>query len=228
MDVIKSFKFLEDLTSCTRYSNTRLLVPENVMEHTACVSFIASQLGLEILSIHSKEGLGPAFRMDELLLKALYHDAEETVTGDVIRSVKHHSPESKEAFEKIALEGMTKIMNDLDLCSEANNTIMNSWYEAKSGRTGCLISIADLASVLYKVHQEVLMLGNLNMMTSIEKVPSYLEELRSKVHAYYGHSEGCTKYLLSYLAKIECIYDAAVKKAEAEFNYLAQCVAKVQ
>lgn len=226
MNALKSIQFLEALSSCTRYSNTRLLIQENVMEHTACVSFICSQLGLEVLDLMKQKCITPSWDMGELLMKALWHDAEETVTGDVLRTVKYHSPEVLAAFQLISREGMKKTLQKLDMTDATAEVVYDTWDSAKDGQTGCIVSIADLASVMYKVHQEVLMLGNLNMMTSIENFPGYVTDLYDKVRRVFNHEHSIVRHLHNYLGQIECLYKAAQSKAMAEFNHVASCVKK--
>lgn len=153
-EIRKVFNLLSRMTAVTRFSHRKALVDENVLEHTAGVGIIALKI------IQDARNIDPRYidNNDELLLlKSIYlHDMDEIVTGDIPRPTKYALSDLRELLHKIERKGMKQIIEQYDLPSEW----MALWSNAKNGKTGLILVISDILSVVYKYWEERIILGN--------------------------------------------------------------------
>jgi 5'-deoxynucleotidase YfbR-like HD superfamily hydrolase len=174
MNVIKVFSISQSMASIRRYSQLHLVKPESVMEHTGFVCLFTYLLSEEINSVSGeKVDIGLA------LQRAVVHDIDEVVTGDIPRPTKYFSESSKNIFDEIAESGVDQIIDELDiwdLPDEAITKFRENWTEAKSGREGIVLALADLASVVFKIWDEVILLGNKKLILQGDQVFTYLEQ----------------------------------------------------
>tara|TARA_R110000796_G_scaffold252370_1_gene386284 strand:+ start:1772 stop:2383 length:612 start_codon:yes stop_codon:yes gene_type:complete len=144
------------------------------MEHTGFVCLFTYLLCEEINSVSGeKVDIGLA------LQRAVVHDIDEVVTGDIPRPTKYFSETSKKVFDEIAESGVDQIIDELDvweLPDEAISKLRKNWVEAKLGREGFLIALADLSSVVFKIWDEVILLGNKKLILQGDQVFTYLEQ----------------------------------------------------
>ncbi|HRN17994.1 MAG TPA: 5'-deoxynucleotidase, partial [Trueperaceae bacterium] len=87
------FAYLARLKFIHRWGLMRNTRAENTQEHSLQVAMIAHALAL----IHNRF-FGGAFDPDRTALLAVFHDAEEVITGDVPTPIKYFSPSIKEAL----------------------------------------------------------------------------------------------------------------------------------
>ena len=134
----------------SRYSQSHLQRPENVLEHTGFVAVACLAIGQ----------LHPEVNMESLLSKAICHDLEESVIGDIINPVKYATPEITAALENLALEVIDNISIELDFPS-LPILWMNSKDDSLEGR---IVTIVDVISVVAKLYEEVAIYGNLSII----------------------------------------------------------------
>ena len=174
MNVIKVFSISQSMASIRRYSQLHLVKPESVMEHTGFVCLFTYLLSEEINSVSGeKVDIGLA------LQRAVVHDIDEVVTGDIPRPTKYFSERSKDIFNEIAEIGIDQIIDELDiwdLPDEAITKFRKNWIDAKSGREGIVLALSDLASVVFKIWDEVILLGNKKLILQGDQVFIYLEQ----------------------------------------------------
>ena len=85
------------MRNITRWSLMRNTFSENIQEHSHQVAVLAHALALirrEILGL-------PAPDPDKCAVAALYHDATETLTGDMPTPIKYYNPEIKTAYKQV-------------------------------------------------------------------------------------------------------------------------------
>ena len=93
---------------------------ENVMEHSWMVAVIAHGLAV----IHNRFDQNPqnipALRAEleqvdvaSVVLKALYHDVTEVMTGDLPTPVKYHSPKMKDAYGELEDQAAERLLNQI-------------------------------------------------------------------------------------------------------------------
>jgi 5'-deoxynucleotidase len=136
-----------------------------VLEHTAFVAIYAMYL-------QRKHGGD----LGKILTKALVHDMEETITGDIPNPTKYASVNIKHELDMMSRAAMHNICNEF-----FDKEIYDQWDLSKSDTTeGNIVAISDAAASVYKIQQEVLT-GNRSLMKFIPNVRKGLEKLKSNL-----------------------------------------------
>jgi 5'-deoxynucleotidase len=95
------FAYLYRLRFIQRWSLMRNAVPESVAEHSFQVAILAHAL----CAIGSKV-FGKQLPTERVVTLALFHDAEEVITGDIPTPVKHHNAQLLRSLRQVeALAG---------------------------------------------------------------------------------------------------------------------------
>ena len=81
----------------TRWGLMRNTYSENIQEHSHQVAVLAHALALIRREILQLDGPDP----DKCAVAALYHDASETLTGDLPTPIKYYNPDIKEAYKQV-------------------------------------------------------------------------------------------------------------------------------
>lgn len=85
------------MRNITRWSLMRNTFSENIQEHSHQVAILSHALALirrEILKLESPDP-------DKCAVAALYHDASETLTGDMPTPIKYYNPEIRTAYKQV-------------------------------------------------------------------------------------------------------------------------------
>lgn len=157
-------KFVQDFSKVRRWSQIHCAREESSLEHTAAVALIALKIANECPY---------DVNVAKLLTKALLHDMEETITGDIMTPVKYHDEELTKAIKSFEREaGKTvaeKVFGDWSY---------EYWLNAKDHTVeGSIIRIADKAAVVYKFKQEI-SLGNSSFCQYEENIWNALHEIK--------------------------------------------------
>ena len=81
----------------TRWGLMRNTYSENIQEHSHQVAVLAHALALIRRNILKLDGPDP----DRCAVAALYHDASETLTGDLPTPIKYYNPDIKDAYKQV-------------------------------------------------------------------------------------------------------------------------------
>ena len=81
----------------SRWGLMRNSFVENIQEHSHQVAVLAHALALIRRDILKLQGPDP----DRCAVAALYHDATETLTGDLPTPIKYYNPDIKEAYKEV-------------------------------------------------------------------------------------------------------------------------------
>lgn len=81
----------------TRWGLMRNSFSENIQEHSHQVAVLAHALALIRRDILKLDGPDP----DKCAVAALYHDATETLTGDLPTPIKYYNPDIKGAYKQV-------------------------------------------------------------------------------------------------------------------------------
>ena len=133
------------MSAIDRYSQTRLMNPESVLEHTGFVCFTCLMIADELMAAGEHIDLG------KLMASAAIHDVEEVIVGDIPSPTKYssnHVTVGIKAFEEQSAK---------ELLSER---LFGIWKDAKQGKEGFIVELADKLAVVYKIQQETLEYGN--------------------------------------------------------------------
>lgn len=90
------FAYLSRLKLIRRWGLMRSALPENDAEHSLQVAMIAH--GLAVLA---RERYGKQIDPEHVLALAVYHDATETITGDLPTPVKYHSNALRTSYAQV-------------------------------------------------------------------------------------------------------------------------------
>lgn len=179
VNVVNVFATMSALSEVQRFSMTRLATRESVLEHLAFVTILATALAREVNFAGGSMDVGKVSR------RAMIHDLDEVVTGDCPRPVKYHSREVREMFRKMEEWGVDKTLANMRLSDELTRAIKTDYVEAKDGREGLIVSMADAMAVVYKTWDEVLVRGNLAMVGHARAMIPQLDELRAKISSAF-------------------------------------------
>lgn len=176
--------YLESVNSLSfvqRYSMAGLSKPENTLEHTGQVALLCLYIGKELQQVGQPVDVGT------LLQKAILHDFEESVTGDIPRPVKHANKAITDEIKNLEKSYIAEM--DSKVCS--GSWVLNIWLDSKSGFEGNIVALADAICVVKKFHYEVVMRGNKTMkplmhedlcriiLDRIQKCRSYINNLET-------------------------------------------------
>lgn len=168
--VSKINKTARELSTIDRYSQTRLINPESVLEHTGFVCLCSLLIGIEL------EKSGEKIHFGKLLTKATLHDIEETITGDISCPTKYANESILREVKKVEEQAAEQICTNLD----PDGHIFRLWAESKEGKEGFIVALADKLAVVYKVQQEVEYFGNKTLNEHINGLPNALWRLNDK------------------------------------------------
>ena len=103
------FALMGRMRNITRWSLMRNTFSENIQEHSHQVAMLAHALALIRREILHLPGPNP----DQCAVAALYHDATETLTGDMPTPIKYYNPEIKAAYKQVERIAGERLLNML-------------------------------------------------------------------------------------------------------------------
>lgn len=162
----------DKMASITRWSHATCLRPESVLEHTGFVAIYAYQIGLK----HGAD-------MGRLLQKAIVHDMEEVITGDIPTPTKYYSADMQRLIGDLELRSANAISEEV-----FGGAMVHTWIDAKKvgDLEGQIVYLADLAAVAYKIWAEK-ELGSRKFMVYrigiFRRLDEALEILPEKLHS---------------------------------------------
>lgn len=175
MNLIKTFSAISGLSGVHRYSMMKLGNPESVLEHTGMVTLLSNLIAREINVMEPF-----SIDLDSMTLRALVHDLDELVVGDIPRPTKYHSKETREMFRIVEERGVRKVTVEIGISLPLQAEIIEAHRRSKKDREGLIVAIADVMAVVYKVWEEVLVRGNCSMARQARTVMDQLVSLRSR------------------------------------------------
>ena len=102
------FAFLSRMRHIYRWSLMRNVTSENIQEHSLQVAMIAH--GLALIKNRLFQG---AINAERVALLAIFHDSNETITGDLPTPIKYFNPEIKMAYKQIERVAEEKLVDML-------------------------------------------------------------------------------------------------------------------
>lgn len=162
MDLVKFFSTAQSMASLARYSQTRLVAPESVLQHSGFVVLTCYFMGLELNSV--AQNPRDEISIETLLSRAIVHDLDEIAVGDIARPTKYHNEETLAMFDKLKLIGIKKVVQELNLPIDVRTYVLADHDNAKVGRVGFIVDVADKTAVVYKLWDECLLRNNYTMV----------------------------------------------------------------
>lgn len=129
-----------------RYSSITVHRRENVAEHSWWVMFIAMLIADDL------RAQGELVKLDKVVLRALVHDLDECVSGDIIRSFKYRTEAMRLAVHEASDENMREITSKM---GSVGGLVFPLWRDSKDDSIeGQIVRFADMASVVFYCREE--------------------------------------------------------------------------
>ena len=193
MAILDFLRRTQALCYIERCSNTLHIRPYSVAQHSFYIALYAMIFAdIENERIHENEVMGMdyvsnLYDTSEVMKKALLHDIEESLTGDILYPVHHDNKSFKETLDKVR----DKCVNEevfKELPKNVRKYYIKLWRTSKdTSKEGILVACMDKFEILMFAIQELDM-GNQafrviynNAISIIEKefnIPSVNEVLR--------------------------------------------------
>ena len=154
----------------TRWGLMRNTYSENIQEHSHQVAVLAHALALIRRHVLLLDGPDP----DRCAVAALYHDASETLTGDMPTPIKYYNPGIKEAYkqvERIAGERLLEMLPN-ELRSSYEHLIFEDDLQVKP-----IVKAADKLSAYIKCIEEQ-KAGNTEFDSAAEQTMQSMKEMQ--------------------------------------------------
>lgn len=162
----KTIKFLHGMSSVRRYSQTKLVNEESVLEHTGFVGCLSYFIAKDLIN------KGIDVNMCSLFAKAMTHDMEEVLVGDIPRPTKYHNSAVKDAIENLEEIAIESLQSDINVYG-----IYSDWNNAKVDMGGFIVKISDCIAVVYKAYQEIHIFGNKAIANHIDGLKDHIGNL---------------------------------------------------
>ena len=163
------FAMLSRMKNVNRWPLMRNTKTENICEHSHDVAVLVHALAL----LHNKR-FGGAANVEKCVLLALYHDATETLTGDMPTPVKYNNPELQAAYKQLETVAANKLLSKLpaDLQPDYRPLLL-----PESGEEYRLLKAADRLAALIKCIEE-LKQGNREFETARTSVEASIRGMK--------------------------------------------------
>lgn len=130
-----------------RWSLMRNAFSENVQEHSHQVAMLAHALALIRREILHLPGPDP----DRCAVAALYHDASETLTGDMPTPIKYHNPQIKAAYRQVEQIAGNRL---LQMLPDQLRPFYEPWLLDGDSQVSPIVKAADKLSAYIKCVEE--------------------------------------------------------------------------
>ena len=172
------FAFVSRMKYINRWGLMRNTRMENIEEHSFEVAMLAHALAL----IENKYFQGN-YQPERAMLYAMFHDANEIITGDLPTPVKYYNPEIQKSYRALEEVSKQKLLAMLpeELKSDYENIL---FYEKKDTRYYPIVKAADKISAYIKCAEEV-KAGNLEFKKAMDSVEQTIRDMKIQAVDYF-------------------------------------------
>lgn len=164
------------LSTMLRFAGMRLDNPASVADHTLLVTYICMVVADEWNRNHPESPVNT----EEVLKKALLHDLEEGLIGDIPSPIKNRLPEFKKAYKKL---GEKLVAEEIFKTCPGGSEYVRLWRDAKVDQTGEILKIADMLDALATAHAEIKR-GNHQLEPAYREFVSWCNDHRKTLEKY--------------------------------------------
>lgn len=170
------FALLSRMKYINRWALMRNAREENLSEHCMEVSILT-----HALCVIGNQKWNKNLSVEKAVLRALYHDAAEILTGDMPTPVKYRKEELKTAYKKVEKEAEERLLSTLPsyLKEEFGKVFFPESYETLAYENK-LIKAADKLSAFIKCEEE-LRAGNQEFSTAAMSTRKKVEEMAEEL-----------------------------------------------
>ena len=155
----------------SRWGLMRNSFVENVQEHSHQVAVLAHALALIRRDILHLDGPDP----DRCAVAALYHDASETLTGDMPTPIKYYNPEIKQAYKQVEQIAGQRL---LTMIPEQLRSSYEAYILESDTEVSFIVKAADKLSAHIKCLEEQ-KAGNTDFDTAAKQTWDALQQMQS-------------------------------------------------
>lgn len=141
------FAFLSRMKHITRWGLMRNTDVENIQEHSLQVAMIAH--GLAVIS---NTFFGNNVNADRVAVLAMYHDSNETLTGDMPTPIKYFNPSIQKAYKDLEDVSKEKLLSLLP--GEMAPIYRDILFYDESSQEGRIVKAADRICAYIKCIEE--------------------------------------------------------------------------
>lgn len=171
------FAFLSRMKHITRWGLMRNTNTENIQEHSLQVSMIAH--GLAVIK---NTFFGGNVNPDRVAVLAIYHDSNETLTGDMPTPIKYYNPAIQKAYKDLENVSRTKLLSMLP--EELAGVYHDILFFDDSSEEGKLVKAADRISAYIKCIEEE-KAGNTEFMKAAEATLRKIQDMNMPEVSYF-------------------------------------------
>ena len=153
----------------TRWGLMRNTFSENIQEHSHQVAVLAHGLALIRKEILGLPGPDP----DKCAVAALYHDASETLTGDLPTPIKYYNPDIMAAYKQVEQVAAKRLM---DMLPPELARVYEPWICESDREVLPIVKAADKLSAYIKCVEEQ-KAGNTEFDTAAQQTLQALQAL---------------------------------------------------
>jgi putative hydrolase of HD superfamily len=171
---MKFYKQVCKLSNVKRFAALKLDREYSGADH----SYRVAMLGMMIVDeYNSLVADSKKISVEEVLRKALIHDLEESVIGDIPTPVKEY-PGLRDLLRKASVDIMNEQILDKDLINREE--YLRLWVEDKEGQSGQVITLADKIEALLSAAYE-LKRGNKDLQKAFNHIRAWFNTDEAKV-----------------------------------------------
>lgn len=180
-DKFNFYAYLSRMKYINRWGLMRNTVTENIQEHSLQVAVLAHALAVLHNQLRTAEE--PELNPERACVYAVFHDANEIITGDLPTPIKYFNPAIKENYHQIEDVSKEKLLSMLP--AELDSTYRNIlFYEDVDPVYFPIVKAADRLSAYIKCEEEV-KAGNGEFVKARESVLESLQAMKLPVLDYF-------------------------------------------
>lgn len=164
----------------SRFSTCRTLHKESVAEHVFFTTLYSLVVGEWIERTYD---ININFR--KLLSRAILHDLEECITGDIPRDFKHMDADLNKHINEMAEQGFQKVIESLFQFGSVS-VWTSTWKNAKDDSIeGKILAFADFLSVVSYVYEETRIAKSLVLKEQLTSMGDYCKAFAAKKYKMF-------------------------------------------
>lgn len=171
------FAFLSRMKHITRWGLMRNTDIENIQEHSLQVAMIA-----HCLAVISNIFFGNSINTEKVAVLAIYHDSNETLTGDMPTPIKYFNPSIREAYKDLENISKEKLLSMLP--AEMVPVYRDILFYDESSPEGKIVKAADRICAYIKCIEEE-KAGNREFKKAAEATLKKIQEMKMPEVEYF-------------------------------------------
>ncbi len=184
IDVLKSEEF-NSLDNINRFNKTRVLKHETVSQHTYWVTLFIAFIMAELTCLGVKECDDPNTK-NEALLAGMFHDFDESISGDTLFDTKHNDFNGKDIKKSICAyidHRMKKFYTNTPVCNVLNKAMKST---ENNELIRFIVKLSDWLACLKYEYSE-LQLGNIHFEAIMHKSQVQVNTLVHEFSTYFSN-----------------------------------------